>query len=64
VKEIKKGTSLSYAGKKRGKTDYGVGGFGGQPRVSFESISQERWDSIFKKDVDGKEEQTNVESSI
>jgi hypothetical protein len=45
----KKKTTTAYGGRGSGKYSYGNGGFGGQPTVTFEKISQEKWDSIFKK---------------
>lgn len=51
---IKMGKSNSYAGKKHGKKDYGCGGFGGQPRVCYSGISEERWNLIKWDDSDEK----------
>lgn len=47
----KSGTKYSYAGRRGGK-NVANGGFSNQPTVSYENISQEQWDSIFKKNED------------
>ena len=49
-------TTKCYGGKSHGKHSYGQGGFGGQPTVSFHNISQEKWDAIFGKKEEKKEE--------
>lgn len=47
----KKPTTKAYNGRRHGKYSYGNGGLG-DLWMGFSSISQERWDEIFKKDKD------------
>lgn len=42
------GKKSNYGGRNNGKKLFN-GGFNGNPTVTFENVSQERWDQIFGK---------------